>query len=166
MSDGLLDSEPDEIVMNVRAKSPNQAPIADAGAGQEIQVNVEVSLDGSSSTDPEGDSLTYQWTQEGGPRVMLIDSDQAVASFSAPSQGRYVFRLSVNDRELEHFDEVTFIAYSGADTLNTPPVANAGMDQEVDNNTPVTLDGSASTDEEGNELTAPPFTCFECAFDK
>ena len=54
-------------------------------------------LDGSASSDPDGDALTYKWEQTGGPTVQLHDATQAVLSVDAPANGTYSFRLTVTD---------------------------------------------------------------------
>ena len=47
----------------------NPAPTADAGPDQTgIAAGATVTLDGSGSTDPEGHSITYAWTQVDGAR--------------------------------------------------------------------------------------------------
>jgi PKD domain len=51
--------------------SPNQAPIAHAGIDRTVIAGSLVNLDGSASFDPDGNAITYQWTQTGGPVVSL-----------------------------------------------------------------------------------------------
>lgn len=45
--------------------SQNQAPTADAGSDQTVEVDEEVALDGSGSSDADGDDLTYSWSLNG-----------------------------------------------------------------------------------------------------
>jgi hypothetical protein len=78
----------------------NSAPNAVAGSNQSVNGGASVSLDGSGSNDPDGDELSYQWTQTFGPTVTLENANSATASFTAPtvqSDTMLRFQLAVTD---------------------------------------------------------------------
>jgi hypothetical protein len=78
----------------------NTAPNANAGGGQIVNGGANVTLDGSQSNDPDGDNVTYQWTQSLGTNVTLNNANSAVASFIAPnvnSDALLRFNLTVAD---------------------------------------------------------------------
>ena len=79
---------------------PNQPPVADAGIDKVRNENVLIALDGSSSYDPDGSIVSYNWTQTAGPTVVINTPDQAVASFTTPevsSDTQMYFQLTVVD---------------------------------------------------------------------
>lgn len=53
-------------------------------SNQTVQAGALVLLDGSCSSDSDGDPLTYQWTQVAGAPVDLQNSNMSVSSFVAP----------------------------------------------------------------------------------
>ena len=76
----------------------NQAPIAKAGKPQIVKPGSQVTLDGSQSSDPDGDTITYRWEQRKGVAVDLDDSTSATPTFVAPTENTIlVFNLVVND---------------------------------------------------------------------
>jgi hypothetical protein len=75
----------------------NSAPIADAGPDQIGIPAGTVTLDGSGSYDPDGDPLTYQWTQVAGPNVSITGANTVKATFPAAAGNSYSFRLTVKD---------------------------------------------------------------------
>ncbi|MCY4374767.1 MAG: fibronectin type III domain-containing protein, partial [Spirochaetaceae bacterium] len=76
----------------------NRAPVADAGPDQTVADGATVTLDGSGSTDPDGDALTHAWTQRSGPPVTLSDPTAARTTFTAPSAPAVLeFALRVAD---------------------------------------------------------------------
>src|ERR1700731_2889647 len=58
-------------------QATNHAPVADAGAAQTSVKRAVVTLDGSASHDPDGNSLSYAWSQTAGTTVTLSDSKSA-----------------------------------------------------------------------------------------
>ncbi len=80
-----------------RVRNGNDAPIADAGPDQMGVAAGTVTLDGSASYDPDGDSITYQWDQVSGPSVGLTGKNEARATFTGAEGQNYSFRLTVKD---------------------------------------------------------------------
>ncbi len=127
----------------------NRAPVADAGPDQSANTSSSVQLDGSHSSDPNGDTLTYKWEQTVGPTVTLSSTSAPKPTFTAPkSSASLTFKLTVSDGTLSSSDSVTITLPDRA------PVAHAGPDQTVNAGTKLTLDGSSSSDpDSGDALT-------------
>lgn len=131
----------------------NLAPTANAGSAQNVIAgSTVVTLDGSRSTDPNGDALRYAWLLTGKPTgstAALSDPGSPRPTFVADLPGSYVASLVVNDGSLaSSASTVTVTAAMG----NVTPVASAGTAQNVLTGATVTLDGSASTDANGDAL--------------
>lgn len=76
----------------------NNAPTANAGVDQNVTTNATVNLNGTASSDPDGDTLTFVWSQVGVASVTLTGATTATATFTAPATaGALTFDLSVND---------------------------------------------------------------------
>jgi len=86
----------------------NRFPIADAGPDQTLVWGSLVQLDGSGSSDPDGHSLTYGWTQTGGAPQMTLSNNTAISpTFTATDTGVFTFTLTVTDPfSLTDTDEV------------------------------------------------------------
>ena len=151
VSDGVHVSEPDTV--DITIKNVNQAPVADAGGDQTVQEGTQVTLRGGDSFDPDGDALTHEWAQTAGPEVSLSDPAAVEPTFTAPLVGAagetLAFTVTVSDGVAIATDEVLVVVSN----LNHVPLADAGPDQTVGEETVVTLDGSARSDPDGDALT-------------
>ena len=146
------------------AASENLPPVADAGAYDPVRIEegsdpavAEVTLDGSGSTDPDGDDTiaTYEWTDPDGTAAGTGSAVQV--SLEA---GEYVFTLVVTDDQGASDSASATITVIAAG-LNLPPIADAGsydavrIEEDADPAVAaVTLDGSGSTDPDGDETIA------------
>jgi hypothetical protein len=75
----------------------NRPPITNAGPDKTVLKKTVVFLDGGGSSDPDGDSMTFTWSQTGGVQVTLVDPHSSNTSFIPPLSGAYMFRLVVTD---------------------------------------------------------------------
>jgi uncharacterized repeat protein (TIGR01451 family) len=90
----------------------NHAPMAEAGPSQSASPGSLVTLDGSGSSDPDGDPLTYGWAQTGGTPVALSSSMAVSPTFIAPSAPgeTLTFTLTVTDTFGVAHSDVTTVA--------------------------------------------------------
>jgi hypothetical protein len=133
----------------------NQNPLANAGTDQTVLENAPVQLAGSGS-DPDGDPITLSWQQTGGPVAVLVNPESPNPTFVAPAVDNdsvLRFTLTVSDNRGGRASDDVLVTVKNNDTVNPPPTANAGPDQEVGENSVVTLDGSGSTDPSNELLT-------------
>ncbi len=125
----------------------NAAPTADAGTAQTIDEQTLVTLTGS-ATDTDGTIATQVWTQLTGTIVVITDSGTGSASFTAPTliaTEILSFRFTVTDNE----GAITTADVSvTVNPVNTVPTVTPGPAQTVDEQTLVSLSGSA-TDVDG-----------------
>lgn len=142
--------------------TPNLRPIAEAGPTQSVHRASTVTLDGTESSDADGLVTGFAWTQVDGPRVVLDDPTAAQPTFVAPtvtSAANLYFRLQVSDGHLTSITDDVHIVVRPTDPpttgppANQPPVARAGADQSVKEGVVVVLDGTASSDTPGTQLT-------------
>jgi RHS repeat-associated protein/uncharacterized repeat protein (TIGR01451 family) len=104
--------------------STNSAPVADAGADRVVTEGELAALDGSGSSDPDGDVLTYQWEIDtvSGPVLVIPGAVLPTTALQTLDDGDYLLTLTVSDGK-----------YSSSDTaaltvLNDDPVATVVID--------------------------------------
>lgn len=133
------------------ASTANAAPNANAGPDQTLDRGATAYLDGSASTDRDGDPLTYQWTllkKPVGSIAALSNPSASQPSFVLDKAGSYEAQLVVNDGSLSSSPDTVVVS-----TLNSKPTSDAGANQTVPVGSTVVLDGSGSTDVDGNALS-------------
>ena len=144
VSDGKANSE--LAAVSILASATNLAPVAKPGVNQSVVVGSKVSVDGSASSDPNGDSITYRWSllfKPVGSTATLSSTSSVNATFTADLAGTYLLGLTVNDGKV---DSPVVVLTVTAAKLNSVPVASAGTNQNVTVSTLTTLDGTTSTD--------------------
>jgi hypothetical protein len=137
----------------VNVAGDNDFPIADAGDDQTADEKSTITLDGSGSGDPEGENLSYRWSQVAGPSVTLSDPAAEQPTFTAPNVTPngvlLTFELTVTDViGLQQRDDVEVSVFGNNDL----PTADAGDDQTVLEKSTVTLDGSNSSDPDIDDI--------------
>lgn len=157
VTDSFGDSSTDEVQVTVLPE-PNGTPVANAGPDQTATVphdgdpntnTVGFTLDGSASSDPDGDGITYQWLDENGNPI--AGGGQAKIDLVRQA-GEHVFTLRVTDSygaSASATVKVTVLAEP-----NGTPTANAGPDQKFTSSTGVNvaLNGSGSSDPDNDAL--------------
>jgi hypothetical protein len=151
VNDGTTSSAPSTVT--ITGSTANGPPVADAGPAQNVTIPTTVFLDGSGSSDPDGDALAYSWSfssRPDGSTATLAGPTTVTPNFSPDLAGVYVVSLVVNDGQLDSAPDTVQIT---AATGNSAPIADAGPAQEVLVGDTVTLDGSGSSDADGDPLT-------------
>jgi hypothetical protein len=149
-SDGLHESPPDEVWVIVNSLT-NRVPTADAGEDQTVTEGDTVTLNGSASFDPDGDPLTYTWSQVSGPESVVLEGAATVqARFEAPDPGIYEFHLMVHDGEVSSGPNGVLVTVESGE--NRTPVAHIEYVDPVEAGDWVSLDGSGSYDPDQDPL--------------
>jgi serine protease len=144
--EGLLDG------FQAVSKANDHAPIVSlANAYQVVAPNESVWLSSTATPAPRVEPArtidSYEWTQQSGASVGAINGrDSANASFSAPMNGTYTFRLTVTDNEGKTGSATATVR------VNSPPVLTPVPDQTVPAGSTVTFVVGA-TDAEGDAVS-------------
>lgn len=131
----------------------NQPPTAVIEGPEEGELDAVVVFSGKRSSDPDGDPLSYAWSQASGPQAELRNATTDTLELTLPSAavGEIVeLSLVVEDGrggQNTATQRVTLLAGNG---LPTPVLSGPGSARPGET---VTLDASASTDPDGDALT-------------
>jgi PKD repeat protein len=120
-----------------------QAPVANAGGPYTAGPNVAVTFDGSASSDPQGEALTYAWNFGDGTTGSGVSP-----SHTYTATGNYSISLTVTNTS-----NLSSPATTSASIAFQPPAANAGGPYAGLPNVAVNFNGSGSSDPQGKALT-------------
>ncbi len=129
--------------VNINVTMPNIAPTVNAGNNQIVDEQTTVNLSGS-ATDTDGTITDMVWSQVSGSVVAIIDSGNGNASFTSPTlvvAEVLTFRLTVTDNNGTSVSADVAITVN---PVNSAPSVSAGSAQTVNEQTTVTLNGTAS----------------------
>jgi PKD repeat protein len=122
----------------------NLPPVADAGVDQSGANPYFCTFNGAGSSDPDGSITSYTWTFTYNAALQTLTGVSPTFNFAI--SGSYTVTLTVADNftpAATDTDQMTV-------TVNTPPNANAGVDQSGYIDFLVTFNGAASTDADGS----------------
>lgn len=130
----------------------NLPPIAVAGEDVTVYVRDTVSLDGTGSYDPDGTIARYLWDFDAtnGVDWEMPDSQDSTPAYRYDNPGTYTVTLRVIDYKGAYGEDSLTVKVLPP---NRPPVAEAGIDQEVRVLDIVNFDASISSDPDGDALT-------------
>jgi len=141
---GENESQPQEVSFVVQA--PNRPPVAAIAEIASCEPGEKIILDGSGSSDPDGDKLEYRWSKVSGPDVNFGHRGDHVpkTEVSLQKEGEYVFELKVFDGKVWSEPARAAVKTRAA---NVPPIAAFAQPQiRTEENMETILDASASTD--------------------
>jgi hypothetical protein len=106
------------VYMTTCNGSTNQPPVANAGPDTTLDAGTtSLTLHGTGS-DPEGNAVTYSWTQISGPSVTITNAGTASPTVAGLADGNtYIFQLTVNDGTLTATDNISVVVGASASNV-------------------------------------------------
>jgi PKD repeat protein len=106
--------------------APNNPPVADAGPDRTGTVGIAVTLDGSGSSDPDDDPLTYMWDFGDG-----TTASGTIVTRAYTSPGTYTVTLTVSDGVLSDSDTAV-VSVTASPSTTYSRLVNAGGGNYLD----------------------------------
>ena len=147
----------DQVTVNVSRPPVNIPPVANPGPDQTFTLtgsDTTISLNGSSSYDPDGTIVSYSWYQLSGKGgVTIVNSNTANPTINGLQVGTYQFALVVKDNNgatTQATVTITINAPGTTGSVDPALIANAGKDTIIAlPASTVQLNGSGSSDGSG-----------------
>ena len=138
------------VETNTSTNTPPAATIT-ATPGTTINQGQSVTLDGSGSSDIDGDIVSYEWREN----TTILSHSMSFVSTTLTA-GTHTITLTVRDNQMGTATDSIIVTVNAIETntsINTPPTANAGSDQSLNQGESVTLDASGSSDSDGSIIS-------------
>ncbi len=150
VTDGSGNWDIDICIIYVNASIPNSSPISAVDQISPYWQNTSPTIITATANDSDGtvSRLELYYNYEGGPWIQFgIDFDEPWSwSFNFPAgQGNYEFYSIAVDDDLDN-ETVPGVADASCGYDATPPISDAGPDQQTNESAIVTFDGSDSFD--------------------
>ena len=138
----------------------NTPPVARIGGGGAASIGSPLSLDGTSSYDPDGDEIAYHWTVDRRPEGSQLsdtpfssngDRNAGTTTVVPDVEGIFVFALVVEDPDGAR-SSAAFVVYEASSSVDLP-IADAGPNRAGLEGEEICLDGAASYDLNAHPLT-------------
>jgi len=140
--DGATDIETTQVVVS------NGDPVAVAGGPYSGSKNTPIAVDGSGSSDADGNIVLYEWDCDEDEVIDITSSSPTGGTCTYPNIGTYTVYLIVTDNNGGTDDDTATVTISPVD-----PVADAGGPYAGTQGVPIAIDGSGSSDADGNIVT-------------
>lgn len=142
------------VTRTINVREPNDPPVADAGADRSVTSGEATVLNGTASSDPNGDRLAFRWRQIDGPSVELRNVSAARPTLVAPdidTETTVTLELTVTDSRNATASDTVAITIR---PTNDPPTARLGANATtITAGDTIRLDASSSSDPNSDPLT-------------
>jgi PKD repeat protein len=147
VTDNNFETDTDSVFVTIQPteNQPPNAVISQPQNNAEFEVDEVIQFDGSESNDPDDDTLTYSWDFGDGDIAL-----EAKPSHSYSEEGNFTVQLTVNDGQESDTESITIRIII---IENHPPnadIVSPEQDDVFQVNTPVTFDGTNSSDPDGD----------------
>ncbi len=118
-----------QYTVTVPVNGVSQQPTANPGENQIVQTNTKVQLDGSGSSTPNGNALTYQWTQVSGASVTFSSSTAVQPTITTPASATtLILQLVVNNGQYSSNAALVTISVNSSPDLALSATATASSE--------------------------------------
>jgi gliding motility-associated-like protein len=117
-----------DLIVRVVSSTNNLPPVVDAGPDIRIFLPQNTLIINASASD-DGTISAYQWAKLGGPTATLVNPTEQNLSLTNLIEGEYTFQIAVTDNNGATVFDI--VRVSLLPSTFAPPIADAGVDQEI-----------------------------------